>query len=66
LRVTDAALLDSPNVRPYVREFLGPGLATIHESDYERVVALLTRSGVLPDWGGEPGNRKWKSVIRNR
>ncbi len=70
LRVTDAALLDSPNVRPYVREFLGPGLATIHESDYERVVALLTRSGVLPDWGGEPGNQKveisyQKSVMRN-
>lgn len=59
LRVTDAALLESPPLRPYVREHLAPGLAVIADADYERVIALLTRNGILPEIGN------WKLEIGN-
>jgi len=47
LRVDEAALLDSPDVRPLIRELLGPGMALIHEDDRERALAMLSKRGIL-------------------
>ncbi len=50
LRARDPALLDLPALQRYVQERLGPGAATIRVEDRDRVLSLLIREGVLPEF----------------
>ncbi len=49
LRSPDPALLEHPTLRRFIRESLGEGVALIHASDRDHVLAALARSGVLPE-----------------
>ena len=49
LRVPDPALLEQPALRRFIRESLGEGVALIHAADRAKVLAVLARSGILPE-----------------
>ena len=49
LRVPDPVLLEQPALRRFIREPLGEGLALISVADRAKVLAVLARSGILPE-----------------
>ncbi|MBN2002906.1 MAG: helicase-associated domain-containing protein [Anaerolineae bacterium] len=50
LRVADSALVAQLEARYLLREELGPGLFLVHASDRERLLAVLTRKGILAEF----------------
>ncbi len=50
LRVADPALVAQLEARYLLREELGPGLFLVHASDRERLLAVLTRKGILAEF----------------
>jgi len=50
LRVVDEAVLALPTVQPFIQEQLGPSAVLIREGDYTRVLATLTRQGILANF----------------
>jgi hypothetical protein len=49
LRTSDPAVLERPALRRFIRESLGEGMALISASDRAKVLAVLARSGILPE-----------------
>ncbi len=49
LQVRDPETLELPALRRFVQETLGPRAALIREVDRDRVMAVLTREGLLPE-----------------
>ena len=49
LRVTDPTVLEHQSVHPFIQEQLGAGVALIRGEDRAKVLAILARSGILPD-----------------
>jgi hypothetical protein len=49
LRVADPAMLKHQSIQGFIQEHLEPGVALIRAEDREKVLAVLARSGILPD-----------------
>ncbi len=47
LRVADPELFEVPSLRRLLQEQLAPGIALVHVSDRERVLAVLSKRGIL-------------------
>ena len=56
LRVMDDTVLTLPTIQPLIQDSLAPGVALIRAADYERVLGMLTRQGVLADFADENFN----------